>query len=148
MLHNSNTVRILYENTHIFEKLMNSAFKQNQVWYNQMSQFCHIMYSGEHESSRLGLIFDWMAGKGWNKKIKTLISFRITSLPPILSHFFSLRMELPSSSYCFTAFNSWLYQISWFSYYLRPTPVLDFVLTFVFVGQYLPFSHLLFFAIL
>ena len=50
MLHNSNTVRILYENTHIFEKIMNSAFKQNQVWYNQVSQSCHIMYSGEHES--------------------------------------------------------------------------------------------------
>ena len=68
MLHNSKTVRILYENTHIFEKLMNSAFKQNQVWYNQMSQSWNIMYSGEHESSRIGLIFDWTAGKGWNKK--------------------------------------------------------------------------------
>ena len=70
MLHNSNTVRILYENTHIFEKLMNSAFKPNQVWYNQMSQSCHIMYSGKHESSRIGLIFDFTAWKGWNKKIQ------------------------------------------------------------------------------
>ena len=121
-------------NTHIFEKLMNSTFKQNQVWYNQMSQSCHIMYRGEHESSRIGLIFDWTAGKGWNKNIQNSDQFPYYFTAAYSKSFFSLRMELPSSSYYFTAFNSWLYQISWFSYYLRPTPVLAFVLTFVFVG--------------
>ena len=38
MLRNSNTVRILFDNMHIFEKLMNSAFKQNEVWHNQMNE--------------------------------------------------------------------------------------------------------------
>ena len=75
MGHNSKTIRIFYENTHIFEKFMNSAFKQNQVWYNQMSQSCHIMYRGEHESSRIGQIFDWTAGKGLKQKIRNSDQF-------------------------------------------------------------------------
>ena len=31
---NSMTTRNLQENFHIFEKLMNSVFKQNQFWHN------------------------------------------------------------------------------------------------------------------
>ena len=133
MVHNSNTVRVIYENTHIFEKLMNSAFKQNQVWYNQISHFCRIRCSGEHES----VVQDWLLTewpvKGWNKEKFDSDQFLycFTAAYSAVSHFFPLRMELPSSSCHFTAFTSWLYQISWFSRNLWSSPVLAFVLTFV-----------------
>ena len=67
---------------------MNSAFKQNQVWCNQMSQSCHIMYSGEYESSRIGLIFDCTAGKGLNQKNSDQFPYYYTAAYSILSHFF------------------------------------------------------------
>ena len=57
--------------TPIFLKsLWTQLSNKNQVWCNQMSQSCHIMYSGEHESSRIGLIFDCTAGEGSRKQKK------------------------------------------------------------------------------
>ena len=35
-LNSSKIIRTSYDNVHTFEKLMNLAFKQNQVWPNQM----------------------------------------------------------------------------------------------------------------
>ena len=50
MLQSLKIVRISYDNMNI-EKLLKSAFKQNQVFHNQMMESCHIVHTGAKTKS-------------------------------------------------------------------------------------------------
>ena len=133
MLHNSNAVSYSFWKTPIFLKSLWTQLSNKTKFGTIRWVSLATLYSGESESSRIGLIFDLTAGKGWNKKIKTDQFPHYFTAAYSKSFLFSTH-GTTFQFILFTVFNSWLYQISWFSYDLRPSPVLAFVLSFVFVG--------------
>ena len=90
MLHNSNTVGIIYKNTYILKAYELSFQTKPSLVQSDESVLPHYV---KWRTRISWLIFDCTAGKWLKQKNSKLISFRITSLLPILSYFFSLRMD-------------------------------------------------------